>query len=181
MQQQIWDLQRQVQQLQAQLQHVVMPMTQTEVTSETGQASVQFSYAGGTASDTQIMQQYGFWSRPLTGSNHAVLNFGGMAGQGASIASSDERWRPTNMAPGDCVIGDNQGQYVWLSSGNINIHTAGTVTINSSGDMSITAPNLNISANVAITGTLTDNSHDVGSTHKHTQTQSGSGISGVPQ
>lgn len=177
----IYDLKRQIQQLKAQIQHMAMPVVQTEVTTEQAMATVQVSYAGGTASQTPIVQSYGFWSRPLTGANHTMLNIGGMAGNGVSIASSDDRYRPQNMQPGDCIMGDNQGQSVWLTSGNININTSGTLTISATGGITMTAPTLTIDANVAITGTLTDNNHDVGSSHKHTNTQTGSGLSGIPQ
>lgn len=181
LEQKIWDLERKIQNLEARLMHMIMPVSQTETTNEQTLASAQFSFAGGTASDTQLLQTYGFWSRPLEGSTHILANFGGVSGNGVSIGSSDERYRPMSMAPGDCVMGDNQGQSVSLSAGNINMNTGGTITVNGSGGITITAPTLTINADVVITGTLTDNGHDVGSTHKHTNTQTGSGLSGVPQ
>lgn len=55
------------------------------------------------------------------------------------------------------------------------------ITLTSPVKVTLVAPDIQLTGNVAITGTLTDNGHDVGSTHKHKDTQSGSGLSGVPQ
>lgn len=47
--------------------------------------------------------------------------------------------------------------------------------------ITLTAPDIQLTGNVASTGTLQNNGHDVGSTHLHTKTQTGSDLSGVPQ
>lgn len=67
--------------------------------------------------------------------------------------------------------------------------SADGITVVSPTKITLTAPSVEIDAtaglvihaNTAVTGTLTDNGHDVGSTHRHTGTQTGSGISGIPQ
>jgi len=46
--------------------------------------------------------------------------------------------------------------------------------------LTLKATTVNINGNVAITGTLTDNGKNVGSTHTHTGVQPGSGTSGAP-
>jgi hypothetical protein len=68
---------------------------------------------------------------------------------------------------------------------------AGGITVNSPTKITLTAPNIQINGttaivgatsvqgNVATTGTLTNNSHDVGSTHRHLQS-GGNGTGGVP-
>jgi hypothetical protein len=68
---------------------------------------------------------------------------------------------------------------------------AGGVTVNSPTKITLTAPNIQINGttaivgatsvqgNVSTTGTLTNNSHDVGSTHRHLQS-GGNGTGGVP-
>lgn len=71
------------------------------------------------------------------------------------------------------VLNGTPSQYVQFNASGINLVSPTAVTIE--------APNIALVGNVAVTGTLQDNGHDVGSTHKHTGTQSGTGLSGVPQ
>ena len=50
------------------------------------------------------------------------------------------------------------------------------------GIINIVAPGgLNINANIATTGTITNNGSPIGSTHVHINTQPGGGVSGIPQ
>ena len=74
---------------------------------------------------------------------------------------------------------------------DINITIEGEATITSVGDISITAPNLNIEGdvniegNLGVTGTSTASDHDSdgisGKTHTHGGVQTGAGSTGVPQ
>jgi hypothetical protein len=80
------------------------------------------------------------------------------------------------------------GQYIGFSAAGIKVVsptkitlTAPSIEIDASAGLTINANTATINANTAVTGTLTDNGHDVGSTHRHTGTQTGSGISGIPQ
>jgi phage baseplate assembly protein V len=159
LEQKIFDLERAIQRLESRIQNQVMPMTQTEVTKESATAAVQLAYAGGgTASDTSIHQNYGFWSRPVTGATHTVVNIGGMAGNGISISSSDERYRPTGLAEGDSYMGNNSGQHIWIANGVINI-SGGTVNIAASTKLTITSPTTEITGNVTIDQNLTVTGH----------------------
>lgn len=63
-------------------------------------------------------------------------------------------------------------QYVRFSADGIEINSPTALTIN--------APNVAINGNVAITGTLTDNGKNVGSTHTHGGVQTGGGTTGAP-
>jgi hypothetical protein len=85
------------------------------------------------------------------------------------------------------------GLYIggWLNGLPVNVirFSADGINVTHQTKITLTAPSveidassgLTIHANTAVTGTLTDNGHDVGSTHRHTQTQTGTGISGIPQ
>lgn len=64
-------------------------------------------------------------------------------------------------------------QYVAFSASGIQLVSPTAVTI--------TAPTLTINANIATTGTITNNGHAVDSTHKHTNVTTGTGVSGPPQ
>jgi phage baseplate assembly protein gpV len=65
-------------------------------------------------------------------------------------------------------------------SGNVSVDTVGTLALSSDGDMSITAPNLSINANIATTGALTNNGVNISSTHVHGGVQSGGSNTGTP-
>jgi hypothetical protein len=57
-----------------------------------------------------------------------------------------------------------------------------TVVEVSAGKVTLTATNVVINGNLAVTGTtMTHNAHDVGYQHKHTAVQTGGSLSGVPQ
>lgn len=71
------------------------------------------------------------------------------------------------------LLNGTPSQYVQFNASGISLTSPVKVTI--------TAPDIDLVGNVATTGTLQNNGHDVGSTHKHTNTQPGSGLSGVPQ
>lgn len=58
---------------------------------------------------------------------------------------------------------------------------AGSLTLKLPAGIVIEASTVTIKADIATTGTLTNNGHDVSSTHKHTQVMPGGGLSGVPQ
>jgi hypothetical protein len=71
------------------------------------------------------------------------------------------------------LLNGTPNQYVQFNATGISLTSPTKVTI--------TAPEIDLVGNVSTTGTLQNNSHDVGSTHKHTNTQPGAGLSGVPQ
>lgn len=84
--------------------------------------------------------------------------------------------RRNDMADGMYVGGLLNGtpsQYVQFTGDGLNLVSPVKVTI--------TAPDIVLAGNVAATGTFTNNGHDVGSTHRHKDVQTGGGISGVPQ
>lgn len=54
------------------------------------------------------------------------------------------------------------------------------ITITSPTALTITAPTVTINGNIAATGTITSNGHDISSTHRHSQVQSGGANSGPP-
>jgi len=66
-------------------------------------------------------------------------------------------------------------------SGNVTMTTAGNISMSTPGDMAIEAANLTIDANIATTGTLTNNGVNISSTHVHGGVQSGSSNTSVPQ
>jgi hypothetical protein len=73
------------------------------------------------------------------------------------------------------------GQYVMFAAAGIKVVSPTKISLTAPSVEIDASSGLTIHANTAVTGTLTDNGHDVGSTHRHTGTQTGSGISGIPQ
>lgn len=67
-------------------------------------------------------------------------------------------------------------------SAYVDIDPDGAISLVSPLQVSITAPDVAITGNVAIGGgSLTHNGHDVGSTHKHTGVTAGGALTGNPQ
>jgi hypothetical protein len=65
-------------------------------------------------------------------------------------------------------------------AGNVTMSTAGNISMSTPGDMAIEAANLTIDANIATTGTLTNNGVNISSTHVHGGVQSGGSNTGQP-
>lgn len=72
-----------------------------------------------------------------------------------------------------------------ITSGPLVANVTGVASIESTGALTITAPTINLVGNVVMTGTVLNNSVNVGSTHVHAQGVDGGGDSqsdtGVPQ
>ncbi len=90
--------------------------------------------------------------------------------------SNPGSWRRFDMSDGLYLGGflgkANPTQFLQFSASGINVTSPATVTI--------TAPNINLVGNVASTGTLTNNSKNVGSTHEHSGVTAGGNNTGVP-
>jgi hypothetical protein len=63
---------------------------------------------------------------------------------------------------------------------SIAITASGDISIVTPTNLNITAANLNITADISTTGTLTNNGVDVGSPHRHPGVRAGADISGTP-
>jgi hypothetical protein len=102
---------------------------------------------------------------------------------------SDDRSAYIAIRSGTNVIdlnttGDVQVQcegvaYVSAGTGLV-ASVVGDASVTATGTMTLTAPTVNIVGNVSITGTLSNNGVNVGSTHVHGGVQTGGGNSAVP-
>jgi phage gp45-like len=187
----IHDLERRIQQLENAMQYMVMPSKQLEVTTENPTANVLMNQVGGVQTSVVMHQNYGFWSRPLTDAMHTVVNVGGAAGRGISIASTDERYRPKNLGQGDSFMGDNTGQFVWLTGGNtLNIVTNANVNITAPTKLQITCPDVEMTGNLTVQGDILDKSgsqtnnirtmRSLYDAHTHGGVQSGGSRTSIP-
>lgn len=77
---------------------------------------------------------------------------------------------------------DDQSSRVRIEpSGKIKVNSLGSdVEVTAAGAIKLTAPSVQIVGNVAITGSLTNNGVNVGSTHTHSGVDTGLGTSGPP-
>jgi phage gp45-like len=183
--QELNDLRSRVQRLESKSQHFIMQATQLEPTYETLTATTRLSIVGnGVVSDVGIHQDYGFASRSLPGSQHTLVNIGGLNGNGRSISTTDERYRPLGLLAGDSAQYDYRGQLIWLTNNTINIIGTGNINITAPAGLTINANStingsLQLNGAMIATGNGTFNGIDV-DTHVHTGVQTGSGRTGGP-
>lgn len=122
------------------------------------------------------MQNYGFTSHAL-GGDCAVAFLGGNREQGIVLVVDDRRYRIA-LQPGEVSIYDDLGNKVELLRGMVKITAvqhleAAAPTIKLIGDLEVVG-------NITTTGTITNNSKNIGSTHQHSGVTAGSGNSGAP-
>lgn len=92
-----------------------------------------------TKSNVERVQNYGFSSVPLEGSETVVLFVNGNKDHGLVIAIDDSRYRVKNGAPGQVTVYDNDGNFVKLTEAEgIEINAPNEkVVIKASGDIDI--------------------------------------------
>lgn len=122
------------------------------------------------------MQNYGFTSHPK-GGDVAVAFIGGNREHGIVLVVDDRRYR-IPLEAGEVAIYDDLGNKVELLREMIKITAVQHVEV--------VAPtiklvgNLDVVGNITTTGTVVNNSKNIGSTHQHSGVTTGSGNSGVP-
>lgn len=122
------------------------------------------------------MQNYGFTSHAL-GGDCAVAFLGGNREQGIVLVVDDRRYRIA-LLPGEVAIYDDLGNKVELLREMVKITAVQHLevvapTIKLIGDLEVVG-------NITTTGTITNNSKNIGSTHQHSGVTAGSGNSGAP-
>lgn len=80
----------------------------------------------------EVLQHYGFASRPLPGAETAVMFVGGNRHHGLVIATDDKRYRLRGMANGEVALYTDEGDVVHLKrGGEIHLKAAAKVRIES--------------------------------------------------
>ena len=72
---------------------------------------------GQVRAQVEILQQYGFASRPLAGGEAGVMFVGGNRHHGLVIATDDKRYRLRGMANGEVALYTDEGDVVHLKRG----------------------------------------------------------------
>jgi len=128
--------------------------------------------AGELRDGIERMQDYGLTSHPHAGADAAVVFLGGNREQGIVLAVDDRRYRVTGLQPGEVVLYDDLGNRVELRRGRMLVKAV--------DHLQIEAPTITIVGDVEVTGALRNNGIDVGSSHRHSGVDPGSGTSGGP-
>lgn len=132
----------------------------TLVDDSAGRQRMQLELLKGEyASDVERMQNYGMTSVPPVGSDAAVVFVAGNREQGIILAVENRLYRLQGLEQGEVALYDDLGQVVHL--------TRQGPVIRSSLPMQVQVPSTEWEGDVNITGRLTSNGIDVGSTHTH--------------
>lgn len=181
------------------LQNAITRATVKLVNSATKTQSLQIGLvAGEIKGGIEHMEPYGFTSHPHVGAEGIAVFFGGDRSNGVVIVAADKRYRLLNLADGEVALYDDQGQQIVFKRAGIVVKTPKTLDAECGGDVTVTAPNVNIIGNVSVTGRMSV-SGDVQSSgsiqaagdvkagsislnsHTHTGVQPGSSNTGAPQ
>ena len=116
-------------------------------TTDTNEApntpTVQVVLPGGELrSDMPMLQLFGFTSRPIAGADLVAVFQSGNRRNGVVVASSDQRYRPRTLKPGEAVM--------YCAKGS-------TLLMNANGDIIATpaSGNMMVNGNLIATGTVT--------------------------
>ncbi|WP_233094012.1 phage baseplate assembly protein V [Azotobacter chroococcum] len=140
------------------------------VSDSTARQTLQVELLRGELRDgVERMQNYGFTAHPHPGADAAIAFVAGNREQGIALVVDDRRYR-LKLQPGEVAMYDDLGNKIQLLRDRVQITAVQA--------LEIVAPNVTIAGNVAITGTLTNNGKDVGSTHTHPG--DGGGTTGAP-
>lgn len=103
----------------------------------------------------EIMQHYGFASRPNAGAEALMISVGGMRDNGVIIATTDRTYRFKLNEDGEVAISDDLGQAVYLSRDGILVTSPIRVDV-SAPDVTVTANKATLNCDeVEVSGNLT--------------------------
>lgn len=138
----------------------------------------------------QYPQHYGFRSVPLPGASGFLGALFGSRSQSIILASTDARFNPKDLKPGEVCIFDNRGQFICLRQDCIEIISPLHVTV-TTPLLTVDAPQTVFTGDVQVDGSLhvdqtidADEEVSVGNIslteHRHSNVDNGPGTSGGP-
>ncbi len=112
-------------------------------TNQTTQ-TVDFAH-GEVPENIKYAQGYGIEVYPLPGSKAVTIFNAGDRSQGITILTVDRRYTCTHeLAPGDVMVYDHRNQFIHLKDSGIDIEVVGDLNINATGNINMTATNINL-------------------------------------
>ena len=136
--------------------------------------------------------EYGFASNPPPQSHGVVLFIAGDRSNGVVIATNHQASRLKNLAPGESAIFDDQGRWVWLKRGSIEIEAGNTpvhvtnateVDVTASVKVKLTTPRLEVTGDIVDTSgsnaVTLKQLRDAYDAHKHTGVTAGGASTGT--
>ena len=156
-------------------------------------------FADVTKDGMERIQNYGFTSVPVSGSEAVVVFPGGNMDHGVVIAIDNRKFRLNNLQPGEVALYTDEGDKIHFKRGriiDISTHTLNltatesinidspTLNFTASSSASFDTPTLSASNNIAATGNMTCLAGDVSmsdfrekyNTHVHNENGDGGGI-----
>jgi len=119
-----------------------------------------------TRDSTPRIAEFGFTSRPPTGSDVLVVFLGGDRSKGVVVATGHQASRPTGLVEGESQLYDLWGKSIYLTEKGgivveangtpVTVNNATTVTINASEKVVINTPTLEVSGDIKAGGDITD-------------------------
>lgn len=98
-------------------------------------------FAEETRDETEVLQQYGFASRPHPGAEGIAIALGGDPSHQVIVATDDARHRFGPLKTGEVAIYDDQSQHVYLYRDGIRVRDKhGNEVLTGAGGISITSP-----------------------------------------
>lgn len=155
-QQEVLALQEKVRTLEAQLGAILqrgVVLSTTEASERNPEFSVQ-SYAGSPDTGLERIQDYGFGSRPLPGSEAAVLWLNGKRDVALVIGVADRRYRLV-LEEGDVALYDHRGQNVHLHKDGVTANVVGDLNATVSGESFVDCSKTYFTGDVYVGGDFT--------------------------
>lgn len=159
--------------------------------------------AGEMLQDVELIQQFGFTSYPPADADVVVIPLGGNTSHGVVLATEHGSYRLKSLGEGEVAVYDQSGSSIVLKKGKLIEINCDNLVINAAQKVQITTPlveasqavtaqglisgnaglaiqggdgggNVQINCDIDHHGNITNNGKNIGATHTHTETNTGS-------
>jgi phage baseplate assembly protein V len=135
--------------------------------------------AGELKDNAEHFEAYGFTSNPLAGAEVLTAFIGGDRSHAVVLVAADRRYRIQAMQPGEVAIYTDEGDRIHFKRGRIIDIETGTLNIKASVSVNFETPTITQTGQIVSKGDqLAGGISQIN--HVHTNTQPGTGQSGVP-
>lgn len=126
------------------------------VNSSSKMQTLQIGLLAGERKDrVEHFEPFGFTSKPLPGAEHVTLFLDGDRSHGITVMVADRRYRLTTLVNGEAALHDAFGNKVHLKAD-------GTLEVVASAAVQIISPQVTITGNLLVNGTITGATDVVG-------------------